>query len=156
MDLKQIPRTLRIFFKFGMISPVMRLEFCFNVMLRKRDISKRRVTQPIGSDNAFKQSLVTHDSSFEPLRSIYDYTMTIANNCSYDCVTNKRLDRVRLETFPRSRLLDLPWYMNFLFARRGTTGKWNFLSAICICKLQTMQGCSNFDHYFMQYICETF
>ena len=24
-----------------------------------------------------------------------------------------------------------------------------FLSAICICKLQTMQGCSNFDHYFM-------
>ena len=25
----------------------------------------------------------------------------------------------------------------------------HFLSAICICKLQTMQGCSNFDHYFM-------
>ena len=35
MDLQQIPRKLRIFFKFGMISPVMRLEFCFNVMLRK-------------------------------------------------------------------------------------------------------------------------
>ena len=54
MDLQQIPRKLRIFFKFGIISPVTRLEFCFNVMLRKRDIGKRRVTQQIESPNAFK------------------------------------------------------------------------------------------------------
>ena len=54
MDLQQIPRKLRIFNKFGMTSPVMRLEFCFNVMLRKRDIGKRRVTQQIESPNAFK------------------------------------------------------------------------------------------------------
>ena len=36
-----------------------------------------------------------------------------------------------------------------IFGKPARVSGFLFLSAICICKLQTMQGCSNFDHYFM-------
>ena len=71
-----------------------------------------------------------------------DLLMTMMREFDLVDFTEREIQKIKATPTSQKRL-------NFVCAL-------TFLSAICICKLQTMQGCSNFDHYFMQYICETF